>query len=202
MGKFSFEYLLENNRLRAYVRERMEVRPLRMATDVGDIPNALQIACGNGSSTSMILKHFAPQKMSAVDLNPEVIASARNNRALDQVDFYVQDVFTLGFPDNLFDAVFDLADLHNYSDWRGGLLQLKRVLKRGGLLILEELSRESFSHAAGRLFKMLTEHPYDDMLTMESFCDFVLRNGFEILHFQELNPFKLLRYFTMIAKKT
>ncbi len=201
MQQKSFEYMLENNRLRAFVREQMEVKPLRKATDVGSIPYALQIACGNGSSTLQILEHFSPDRLSAVDRDEEMIALACKNNELAGVDFAVQDVFSLSFGDDLFDAVFDLADLHNYRDWRIGVMALKRVLKHGGLLILEELSQETFAHAAGRLFKKLTDHPYDSMLTTQGFHDFVLQNGFDILHFEEKNPFGLLRYFVMVARK-
>lgn len=202
MKRMSFEYMLENNRARAFVRELMEVRPLRKATDVGVIPNALHIACGNGSPTSLIMKHFSLMKASAIDRDGEMIEAARANPAFaGVVDFSVGDVRALAFPDASFDAVFDLADLHNFTDWERGLLEMKRVLRPGGLLILEELSRESFSHAAGRLFKALTEHPYEDMLTVDAFRGSLLRNGLEVLHFSEKNPLGLLRYLVAVARK-
>jgi ubiquinone/menaquinone biosynthesis C-methylase UbiE len=197
----TFELILENNPLRAWVRENLEVKPMRAATDVGSIGHALHIACGNGSATQMILKHFSPQRMSAVDQNSEVIAAACAKYQSDMFDFSVQDVRSLSFGDNLFDAVFDLADLHNYPEWRHGVMELKRVLRPGGLLILEEISQETFSHAAGKLFKALTDHPYDSMLTMKGLQDHLLQNGFEVLHFEEKNPLGLLKYFIMVARK-
>jgi ubiquinone/menaquinone biosynthesis C-methylase UbiE len=201
MDTTSFEYRLENSRLRSIVRDHMEVKPLREATDVGAIPRALQIACGNGSPTKLILKRFSIGKMSAIDREEELIAVARERHAFGKVEYFAQDVFTMSFEDESFDAVFNLADLHNYGDWEAGLLELRRVLKRGGLLIMEELSRESFSHAAGKLFRKLTDHPYDSMLTMEGFRASALRNGFEILRFEERNPLGLLLYFIMVARK-
>ncbi len=81
------------------------------------------------------------------------------------------------------------------------MAELHRVLKPGGLLILEELSRESFSHAAGRLFKAFTDHPYEDMLTIDAFQEHVRRTGFAITSFREKNPLGLLRYFVMVARK-
>ncbi len=198
----TFEERLENNRLRAFVRDRLEVKPLRRATDVGTIPRALHIACGNGSSTSLILKRFSVGKVAAIDREEGKIAEARGNPDLEGIDFSVGDVRSLSFEDGGFDAVFDLADLHNFADWERGLLEMKRVLKPGGLLILEELSRESFGRGAGRLFKRLTEHPYGAMLTIDGFRESVLRNGFEILRFDRKNPLGLLRYFVLVARKT
>ena len=197
----SFESWLENNRLRPFVREQFEVKPLRSATDVGVIPRALHIECKSGKPTALILKHFSIEKMTAIDHDEAMVAAARGNHKFDSVDFQVGDVRSLGFKDGTFEAVFDLAELHNYADWEHGLSEMKRVLKPGGLLILEELSLESFRHAAGRLFKLLAEHPYDAMFTIDEFRSSVLGDGFEIDHFEERNQFGLLKYFTMIARK-
>ncbi len=201
MKQNTFETILENNPLRAWVRDVMEVKPLRAATDVEDIGHALHIACGNGSATRLILKRFTVERVSGVDRDPEVIEAARRTFPAERFDFTVQDVLSLSFPDRLFDAAFDLADLHNYPDWKRGVLELKRVLKPGGLLIMEEISKETFSRAAGRLFKALTEHPYDAMLTMHGLRKHLLESGFEILHFGEKNPLGLFTYFIIIARK-
>jgi ubiquinone/menaquinone biosynthesis C-methylase UbiE len=199
--ELSFEYLLENNALRAKVREELEIKPLRRATDVRAIGHALQIACGRGSSSSQLMKHFSPEKLSAIEREPELVEVARKTHAPESFAFYAQDVFSMEFEDASFDAAFNLADLHNYRDWEAGLLELRRVLKPGGLLIMEELSRESFESASGRVFKRLTEHPYESMLTIGAFREAAVRGGFEILRFEELNPFGLLKYFIMIARK-
>ena len=197
----SVESWLEGNWLRPYVREQFEVKPLREATDVNVIPHALHIECKSGGPTALIMKHFSIEKMTAIDRDEGMVAAARANPELSGISFAAGDVCSLRFEDGTFDAVFDLAELHNYSDWERGLAEIKRVLKPGGFLILEELSLESFRHAAGRLFKLLTEHPYDVMFTTERFRDCVLGNGFEMSHFEERNQFGLLKYFTMTARK-
>lgn len=201
MKQNAFELMLENNPLRSFVREAMEVKPLRAATDVGRIPRALHIACGNGGPTRLILKHFDAVEVAAIDRDDALIADACRKLGTDSLRFSVQDVRSLSFEDESFDAAFDLADLHNMENWKDGVLELRRVLKPGGLLILEELSRETFTHAAGKLFKALTEHPYDAMLTRDGFRDYVLQAGFDILHFEEKVPFGLLKYFVMVARK-
>ena len=107
----------------------------------------------------------------------------------------------MDFEGSSFDAAFDLADLHNSREWKRGVEELRRVLKPAGLLILEELSRETFAHAAGRLFKALTDHPYESMFTVDEFRDFLLQSGFRVLHFEERCPLGLLRYFVAVARK-
>jgi ubiquinone/menaquinone biosynthesis C-methylase UbiE len=202
MNEKSFEYRLEHNRLRSFVRETMEVKRLRKATDIGAVERALHIACGNGDATCLIRKYFPVGRIEAVDRDADLIARARQAHGDDSIGFSVQDACDLAFPDSAFDEVFDLADLHNTSEWRRGVLELHRVLKPGGLLVLEEISRETFGYAAGRVFKALTEHPYDAMLTIEEFLDCVRANDFEILRFERKNPFGLFKYFLLIARKT
>lgn len=203
--KKNFEYYLENNRARALVRELMEVRPLYAAAQrsaaVGSIGEALHIACGVGSSTSQLMKYFAPRNIRAVERESELVEIARASHESGRFEFSVGDVFSMKFPDESFDVVFNLADLHNYADWRRGLHGIRRVLKSGGFLVMEDMSRESFEHGAGRLFKRLTHHPYDEMLTIEEFRAQAAAIGFEILHFEVINALGLLRYFIMIARK-
>jgi len=197
----SFEAMLENSPLRPLVRERYEVKPLRDATDIGTIPHALHIECKDGNPTSLIMKHFDIKKVSAIDRDEGLIAAARAKREFEGISFSVGDVCALEFADGSFDAVFDLAELHNYADWECGVSEIGRVLKPGGLLLLEELSLESFAHAAGRFFKAMTEHPYDRMFTADDFRKSVAANGLEIQHFEQRNQFGLLKYFTMVARK-
>jgi ubiquinone/menaquinone biosynthesis C-methylase UbiE len=201
MGNLSFEYLLENNPLRALVRDHLEVRPLKVIANIGNIDNALHIACGCGDATKLVRKHFKTKRISAIDQKEELITLARKKYVSSPVDFYVQDARALGFEDNTFDVVFDLADLHNYENWGKCILEINRVLKPNGLFILEELSQESFSYSTGKLFKKLTDHPYQTMYTMGEFCDEIVKNGFEVLHFEEKRPFRFLKYFMMIAQK-
>jgi SAM-dependent methyltransferase len=198
----SFETWLERHPLRRFVREQSEVKPLRRAADFGAIPHALHIECKDGVPTAQIMKHFPVERVTAIDRDAALIAAARRNPELSRVDFSVGDVRALSFADGSFDAVFDLAELHNYADWECGLCEIHRVLRPGGLLILEEISRESFSWGAGRLFKALTEHPYDAMFTGDRLRDRARGVGFEILSFDRRVPFGLLKYFTMVARKT
>ena len=196
-----FEAALENNRLRTWVRDRMEVKPMRDAAGTDHVGHALHIACGNGSATGLILRHFRADRMVAVDRDGDAVELARRDRPSDTIDYSVQDVRSLSFPDGTFDTVFDLADLHNFADWERGLAEISRVLKPGGLLMLEEITRDTFGRGAGRLFKALTEHPYDVMMSIDDLREYLVRHGFEILQFRTKNPVGLFRYYILIARK-
>lgn len=196
-----FEDALERFPLRAYVREKIEVQGLRNLVDDITITQALHYSCGNGEATRTIIKYFNPQNMYGVDASEDLITAARNNPANEIIHFSVRDSWKLSFEDNYFDAVFDLADLHNYSDWRIALQELKRVIKPGGYLFIEDLSAESFEYCTGKLFKALTAHPYDAMLRLDEFNSYLREIGFEIMRFEKINQLGLFKFFRMLAKK-
>jgi len=75
------------------------------------------------------------------------------------------------------------------------------VLKPGGEFILEDLSRESFTKDIGKLWRMLSDHPYGSMYTAAEFTGYLTRTGFEILNYKEFNPLKFIRHFSLNAVK-
>lgn len=196
-----FENALERFPLRAYVRERIEVQGLRNLADDLSVGRGLHICCGDGEATRTIIKHFSPQDMYGVDVSPDVILDAQKNPANASIHFSTRNFWNLSFEDEFFDAVFDLADLHNYTDWRTALVEIRRVMKPGGLLFVEDLSAESFEYGAGRFFKAVTAHPYDSMLKLDEFRLYALEIGFDILRFEEINQLGVFKFFRMLGKK-
>ena len=174
---------------------------LAEACDLRWDERVLDVAAGNGNATLAAARRGCD--VISTDYVEALLerGAARARAERLRVGFQTADAESLPFENASFDAVFDLADLHNFEDWPVGVRQLHRVLAPGGLLILEELSRESFEHAAGRVFRALTEHPYECMLTISELRDELGRTGFEILHLRERRPLGLLRYFTLVARK-
>lgn len=111
------------------------------------------------------------------------------------------DASKLRFADESFDAVFDFGIIHHIPNWRDCLRELSRVLKPGGRLILEDVSRESFARDIGLLWRVLSAHPYDDMYDRDEFRDFLCSLGMTIESWREANPLGLLRLFSLVAAK-
>jgi ubiquinone/menaquinone biosynthesis C-methylase UbiE len=196
-----FEYALEHLPGRAYVRDNIEILGLRNLIGEVRIGRGLHLSCGDGQSTGAIVRCFSPEQMYGVDGSEESIAKARKNPAFNAIRFSTQSALKLSFEDDFFDAVFDLADIHNYPDWRIVLDEVKRVTKPGGLFFIEDLSAESFEYAAGKFFKALTAHQYDAMMKLDEFNEYLKAIGFEILRFEEKNQLGVFKFFRMIAKK-
>jgi len=196
-----FEFVLMNNRIRAFIQKKYEIRILRKMTPITNIGIALEIGCGNGYGTELIKKYFCPDRIEAIDLDDKMIEIARRKNRDSSIQYYVMDASTLSFADCTFDAIFDFGIIHHIPNWKNCILDMHRVLKDNGELILEELSIDTFSTLAGRMWKGLLDHPYDEMFSTAEFIDNLAAAGFELQTFSESYPLRLLKHFSLVAKK-
>jgi ubiquinone/menaquinone biosynthesis C-methylase UbiE len=109
------------------------------------------------------------------------------------------DASKLVFPNESFDAIFDFGIIHHIPNWKNCIGELRRVLKDGGKLILEELSLDTLSGFPGKPYKSLLAHPYDQMFSTEEFVQHLENVGFEINDFKKSNPFKMMQHFSLVA---
>jgi ubiquinone/menaquinone biosynthesis C-methylase UbiE len=104
--------------------------------------DTLEVAIGTGLN----LPNYAPDvRLTGLDLTPEMLARARE-RANDlgvPVRLCEGDAQALPFPDDAFDTVVSTYALCSVPDERRTVLEMRRVLKPGGLLILVDHVRSS-----------------------------------------------------------
>ena len=119
--------------------ERSYLRAQKGASYIGnDARQILEIGCSKGYFTNDLMRvqnNF--DKITAIDLSPELIAIARKWIEKNKVEFMVQDVGKMGFPDNSFDAIVGNAVLH-HLDLSKALPEMKRVLKARGKIFFAE----------------------------------------------------------------
>ena len=158
----------------------------------------LEIGCGSGGGTELILKYFSPQQIIATDLDPRLISLARRNVQNKKVIFEKADATKLTYKNESFNAVFDYGVIHHIPlpEWKKCLNEIYRVLKPGGKLFVWDVSIESFNTVYGRIIKLFTPHPYSKMYRKQEFVNHLTSIGFKIIKKAEE-----ARYFTIIAKK-
>lgn len=103
-------------------------------------PNAsvADVGTGTGFVLSGLLGHAAT--LVGFDSSPEMLAVARQNLAgHDSVTLKQVRGETLPAEDSTFDAVFANMFLHHVADPRAAILEMTRVLKPGGRLIITDL---------------------------------------------------------------
>ena len=97
----------------------------------------LDAGCGNGYGLELLAQTFRPRRLVGFDLMPEQIDRARNRGLAAEIA--VGDITAIAHPDAAFDGVFVFGILHHVPGWRIALAELARVLKPGGVLLVEEI---------------------------------------------------------------
>jgi SAM-dependent methyltransferase len=116
----------------------------------------LDAGCGNGYGLELLAKTFSPRRLCGFDLMPEQIARARRRGVTAEIA--VGDITQIAHPDASFDGVFVFGILHHVPAWRAALCELGRVLRPGGVLVIEEL-HGTFIRYQDRIIG--TDHPRD-----------------------------------------
>lgn len=98
------------------------------------------LCCGTGKSTLACLSFLSDGKVLAIDNSKEMLQIAKSKIKNDNVSFSQQDVMELNFEDNYFDAIFMAYGIRNMPDIHKCLINLKRMLKPGGVICFHEYS--------------------------------------------------------------
>lgn len=174
------ETFLMNNPIRFAVQRYYEVPKLLKLGRKMVGGKALEIGCGRGVGTELILDYFGADQVDAFDLDPKMIALAqerlkcRNNK----IKLWVGDVSNIQIEANSYDAVFDFGIIHHVSDWEKAIHEVRRVLKSGGLFYAEEVFEKFI---ASPLWKRLLDHPQENRFNHDRFLAELQRNGFKIV---------------------
>jgi demethylmenaquinone methyltransferase / 2-methoxy-6-polyprenyl-1,4-benzoquinol methylase len=95
-------------------------------------PRVLDLACGTGDFSELVLQHRPEAATVAADLTERMLRLARDRGVRGVV---CADAGRLPFPDGCFDGVFVGYGLRNFGDLRVSLAEIERVTKPGGLLV-------------------------------------------------------------------
>jgi len=192
------EFALMNNPVRAAIQRRLEApRFLRMGG--GPLPHArvLEIGCGRGVGTKLILDLFGADTVDAFDLDPRMVALARRrlNSCGPRVRLWVGDAATIAAPAETYDAVFDYGIIHHVPNWRAVLSEVFRVLKPAGVLYAEEPLGSFLNHP---LMHRLFAHPVENRFEIDDFRDALRVAG--LIPFREEQLWHALFWF--VARKS
>ena len=156
-------------------------------------PSVLEVGCGDGKLTRHLAKIIPCKTITGVDVNHAAITRAESlSEGHTKTIFQVGDVCRLPFDAGSFDAVIVLDLLHHIPNWRKGLMEVRRVLKNGGRLLVKEYSIETFTYPGiGSLFQAMFQHSYDTMFDQIEFLTYLKKHGFEMTY-QNDSTFSLL----------
>ena len=117
-------------RLHRWGLEAAEIRPRDKVLDVG---------CGGGKAIARILTRTR-REVAGVDHSPEAVETTRRvNRAAvtsGRLRVLERTVENLPFRDGFFDVVTAFETTYFWPDLQAGLIEIRRVLSRGGRLVI------------------------------------------------------------------
>lgn len=121
----------------------------------------LDVGCGTGDLTLLAKQRVgAAGRVCGIDAGPEMIEVARRKAAKrhTEIDFRVEPIEALTFPDQSFDVVLSSLMMHHLPDdlKPRALAEIRRVLKPGGRVLIADFKRPT--DRLGRGLLGLTMH--------------------------------------------
>ena len=110
---------------------------------IGNIPlqgkNVLEVGCGRGGGSTLLMRHYHPNSLIAVDISRQAIERCKIAHATSGVHFHQADAMALPFSEDQFDVVVNIESSHCYPSRKQFFAEVTRVLKPGGWLIYADL---------------------------------------------------------------
>ncbi len=133
---------------RLYEQARFLEPSVFAGVDFSVASQILEVGCGVGAQTDILLRRFPQLKVTGVDASDKQIETARSHLqpAIDagRVQLLQADAFKLPFPDGKFDGAFVCWLLEHVKDPVGILREARRVLQPGAPIFLNEVHNATF----------------------------------------------------------
>ncbi|EER01004.1 conserved hypothetical protein [Perkinsus marinus ATCC 50983] len=106
----------------------------------------LDVGCGGGLLTEEMASTYG-YNITGIDISEASLQQARQHgRDIPNLHYQVGSVYDIPFPDNSFDGVIISDVLEHLLDLQGALTEIYRVLKPGGVLVFDTISRTVWSY--------------------------------------------------------
>lgn len=142
-SRISPKYDFLNHFLSVNIDKRWRKLVRKKLKETLDDENAvvLDVACGTGDLSVELQKNSKAKVIGTDFCRPMLAIAAEKNLSENLSIPYIEgDAMKLPFPDNYFDAVTIAFGLRNLSNWKDGLIELGRIIKPNGKLVVLEFS--------------------------------------------------------------
>jgi len=120
----------------------------------------LDVGCGNGAFTEMIIQRCAPASVDGIDPSEGQLAFARSQPSLRSAAFHQGDAMALPFADDSFDVAVMPLVIFFVPDPAKGVAEMARVVRPGGVIAAYAWDMDGGGF------------PYDALLTVLRALDF------------------------------
>ncbi|HOD17679.1 MAG TPA: class I SAM-dependent methyltransferase [Candidatus Cloacimonadota bacterium] len=128
----------------------------------------LDAACGKGDFINVIKQNFKSyEQIIGVDSSEICVKQAQNLFPENNIEIYRMDLEQLDFADNYFDTVCISNSLHHLENKERVLHELMRVLKSGGLFVIQEMYSDGKQNQAQQTH-ILMHHWFAEIDTLNN----------------------------------
>lgn len=117
--------------------------------DFSKTENILEVGCGVGAQTEILLRRFPDLNITGIDFNPKQLEAAAQYLPTlpytkDRYEIMEMDAMNMGFDSNKFDGAFLCWVLEHVPDPSRVLSEVRRVLKPGSRVFITEVMNSTF----------------------------------------------------------
>lgn len=179
------ELKIVNSVAREFCQKHYEFRAFKqyLRNNHIDLTNKaiLDVGCGSGYSSQLIMEEFQPKELFAFDFLPEEIELAKQRGLPAKI--FVGDAANILLPAERFDAVFAFDVIHHVAEWRIALKEMNRVLKCGGVLLVHEPRKKALDNLE-RFLKV--HHPVESRFEWPELIKGLMESGFRVVERRNL----------------
>ncbi len=139
----------EEEQLRLRTQARFSEYSVYENINLSGVKDLLEVGCGVGAQSEILLRRFPNLKLTGVDSNPKQLESAK--KSLNSLGFaegrwnlHLQDATAMDLPPQSFDGAFLCWVLEHMTDTLRVLSEIRRVLAPGGKIVINEVMNSSF----------------------------------------------------------
>lgn len=163
--------------------------------------DVLEVATGPG----VIAKQVAAEakSMIATDFSEKMLAVARRGEVPSNLIFEQADACELPYEDNSFDVVIIANALHIIPEPEKALAEIKRVLRKDGILIAPNFVHDNKSKVSGFLSKILSAAGvvFETKWDADGYASFLEANRFKVKNSKRLNSTIPMMYTECIKRR-
>jgi len=130
------------NQVISFGRNRIIKKRVVKSVILAPESNILDVCCGTGDLSIFLAGLDKTFSITGLDFSENMLGIAqRKAQKLDNIKFIQGDALRLPFEDESFDACFVGYGLRNLEDLRKGMLEMKRVTKKGGYVVSLDMGK-------------------------------------------------------------
>ena len=148
----------------------------------------LDLGCGTGDSLLLLYHLNKNLNLYGLDISEKMLKRA-NKKLKEKAILRQGEAGKIPFRDNLFDYVITTEAFHHFPNPNLALKEIFRILKKGGKLILTDITFKS--SIIKSLFKFL-EPGHVKIYTKEEFKDLFAKNKFKVIKQEKIGLFVIL----------